>query len=132
MAERDLKMNNNNENIEKMFTQSDVNRIIGERLSRDKFKSNDELDKRESELTERELKFTAKQLLAEKGLSTEFAEILKLTDEKSVIEAIDLIEKLVGVKKNDNKFSVVNERKLPQNKKEDENYGQLRRAFGLN
>lgn len=125
-------MNNNNENIEKMFTQSDVNRIIGERLSRDKFKSNDELDKRESELTERELKFTAKQLLAEKGLSTEFAEILKLTDEKSVIEAIDLIEKLVGVKKTDNKFSVVNERKLPQNNKDDENYGQLRRAFGLN
>lgn len=123
---------NNSANIERMFTQSDDNRIIGERLSGDKLKSNDELEKRESELVERELKFTAKQLLSERGLSTEFAEILKLTDEKSVTEAVDLIEKLVGVKKTENKFSVVNERKLPQNKKEDENYGQLRRAFGLN
>ena len=125
-------MNENNTNIEKMFTQSDVNRIIGERLSRDKLKNSEELDRRETELNERELKFTAKQLLSERGLSTEFADILKLTDEKSVTEAVDLLEKLVGVKNTENKLSVLNERKLPNNKKEDENYGQLRRAFGLN
>lgn len=125
-------MNENNTNIEKMFTQSDVNRIIGERLSRDKLKNTEELDRRETELNERELKFTAKQLLSERGLSTEFADILKLTDEKSVTEAVDLLEKLVGVKNTENKLSVLNERKLPNNKKEDENYGQLRRAFGLN
>ncbi len=117
--------------IEKMFTQSDVNRIIGERLSRDKLKGNEDFEKRESELATRELKFTAKQLLSEKGLPTELAEILKLEDEKSVIDAVELLSKLIGTKEKENSFKAAKERKLPQSEREDENYGQLRRAFGL-
>ncbi len=129
-----MKENNTNisENIEKVFSQTDVNRIIGERLARDKGKNNEELDKRESELTERELKLTAKMLLAEKKLPTELAEILKLTDEEAVTNAVELLEKLIIVKENESRLTVEKERKLPQSKKDDENYGQLRRAFGLN
>lgn len=128
-------MNENTKNLqteEKMFTQSDVNRIIGERLSRDKQKNGDDISKRENELTERELKFTAKQLLMEKGLAVELAEIIRLDDEETVIEAVDMLEKYIGVKKEDNKLSLTGERKLPVNRKDDENYGMLRRAFGLN
>ncbi|MBE6845509.1 MAG: hypothetical protein E7508_07360 [Ruminococcus sp.] len=125
------KNNNQQQGIEKMFTQSDVNRIIGERLSRDKLKGNEELEKRESELMARELKFVAKQLLSEKGLPSELADILKLESEASVTEAVELLSKLVSGNKMESKLKVVNERKLPTGKNDDENYGQLRRAFGL-
>ncbi len=123
---------NNTQNSDKLFTQSDLDRIIGERLSRDKNKNSEELDKREKELHSKELKFIAKQLLDEKKLPTELADILKFEDEKSIVEVIETIEKLIGNKKTENKLSVVNERKLPKSKNDDENYGELRRAFGLN
>lgn len=125
------KTNNQQQGIEKMFTQSDVNRIIGERLSRDKFKGNEDLEKRESELMARELKFIAKQLLTEKGLPAEIADILKLESEASVTEAVELLSKLFGSSQKKSDLKVVNERKLPTGKNDDESYGQLRRAFGL-
>lgn len=120
------------ESVEKIFTQADVNRIISERLSRDKLKNSDELVKREEALVARELEFYAKQLLAEKGLPVELAEILKLEDENSVAVAVDTLAKLIGVKNKENNFRVMNEKKLPVgNYRDDDNYGQLRRAFGL-
>jgi hypothetical protein len=126
---------NENKNIlqdtEKVFTQADVNRIIGERLSRDKLRGSEEFERRETELAERELKFTAKQLLSEKGLPTELAEILKLEDEKSVTEAIELLAKLMGTREKTETLKNAKERKLPVSERTDENYGQLRRAFGL-
>lgn len=121
----------NQQDFEKIFSQSDVNRIIGERLSRDKQKNSDELEKRESELNARELKFTAKELLAQKGLPSELADILKLEDEDSVAEAVELLSKLIGTKNKENKLKVVGEKKLPSGKSEDESYTELRRAFGL-
>ena len=126
---------NENKNIlqdtEKVFTQTDVNRIIGERLSRDKLKGSEEFERRETELAERELKFAAKQLLSEKGLPTELAEILKLEDEKSVTDAVAVLSKLIGSNEKETGLKVAKERKLPVSEREDENYGQLRRAFGL-
>ena len=88
---------------EKVFTQADVNRIIGERLLRDKQKGVDELDKRESELAIKELKFTAKQMLADKGLPQELADIINLSDEKSITDAVELLSKLIDSKKKSNK-----------------------------
>ncbi len=123
---------NNLQAEEKMFTQSDLNRIISERLSRDKQKSGDDLDKRETELTERELKLTAKQVFMERGIPVELAEIVKLTDEKSIENVVSVLEKYVTVGKEKNKLSVENERKLPKNREDDSDYGQLRKAFGLN
>lgn len=132
---KEEKMNEKTNNLqteEKMFTQSDLNRIISERLSRDKQKSGDDLDKREIELTERELKLTAKQVFMERGIPVELAEIVKLTDEKSIENAVNVLEKYVTVSKEKNKLSVENERKLPQSREDDSDYGQLRKAFGLN
>lgn len=113
---------------EKMFTQSDVNRIIGERLSRDKSKENEAFEKRESDLTARELRFSARQLLAEKGLPTELADILKLDDEKSVTEAVELLSQFIG--KKEQSFPKIKERRLPESTNTEDN-GKLRRAFGL-
>lgn len=41
---------NNAETVEKTFTQDDVNRIVAERLARDRDKRTAELDEREKEL----------------------------------------------------------------------------------
>ena len=51
---------------EKTFTQEDVNRIVGERLAKEKAKNSGEADlaKREQELAQRELHMTAKELLS--------------------------------------------------------------------
>lgn len=55
---------------EKTFTQEDVNRIVQERLAKEKARNGGEADfaKREQELARRELHMTARELLSEKGL----------------------------------------------------------------
>lgn len=81
---------------EKTFTQEDVNRIVGERLAKEKAKNSGEADfaKREQELAQRELKFTAKELLSKKGLSVELLDALNCTDEETMKKSISTIEKV--------------------------------------
>lgn len=57
-----------NQPKEKTFTQDEVNKIVSERLARDKGKNSAELEKREHELEQRELAMTAREKLAERGL----------------------------------------------------------------
>ena len=97
----------------------------------DKTQFSEELKKRESELNIRELKFMAKQLLSQKGLPAELADILKLDDEKSVVNAVEMLAKLGGVNEKDNKLKVFDEKKLPEAKTEEKYIGELRKAFGL-
>ncbi|MCX4257859.1 MAG: DUF4355 domain-containing protein [Oscillospiraceae bacterium] len=81
---------------EKTFTQEEVNRIVGERLAKEKAKNSGEADfaKREQELAQRELKFTAKELLSKKGLSVELLDALNCTDEETMKKSISTIEKV--------------------------------------
>ena len=97
----------------------------------DKMQYSEELNKRERELNIRELKFMAKQLLSQKGLPTELADILKLDDEKSVVSAVEMLAKLGGENEKDNKLKVFDEKKLPEAKTEEKYIGELRKAFGL-
>ncbi|MGN0612619.1 MAG: DUF4355 domain-containing protein [Porcipelethomonas sp.] len=122
---------NPEQGTEKLFTQSELNRIISERLSRDRAKGTDDLEKRENDLTARELKFMAKQLLAEKGLPAELADILKLEDETGVRDAVELLAKLIGTRKNNDKLKVMDEQRLPGTADEEKNFSELRKAFGL-
>ncbi len=80
---------------EKTFTQEDVNRIIGERLAKEKARNNGEADlaKREQELVQRELHMTAKELLSEKGLPVQLFDALNCTDEETMKKSIATIEK---------------------------------------
>ncbi|MFD1954292.1 DUF4355 domain-containing protein [Paenibacillus thailandensis] len=112
---------------EKTFTQADVDRILGERLGKEKAKwekdfttkleeakteaqklakmnaeqkaeyerqqREDALAKRESEITRRELRATALETLAEKGLPKDLAEILVYTDADSTNQSIEAVEK---------------------------------------
>ena len=79
---------------EKTFTQEDVNRIVGERLAKEKAKNSGEADfaKREQELAQRELHMTAKELLSEKGLPVQLFDALNCTDKETLEKSIATIE----------------------------------------
>lgn len=114
-----MEENMNNQNtgtVEKTFTQEEVNRIIGERLSKEKAKSDAELGKREQDLQQREMAVRAKELLAERGLPKDLASVLRYSDEESLIKAIDSIQGLRGFKNeqtNTNNKRVIEEYRLP-------------------
>ncbi len=79
---------------ERTFTQDDVNRIVQERLAKEKAKSSGESDlaKREQELAQRELRMSAKELLSEKGLPVRLFDALNCTDKESMEKSIETIE----------------------------------------
>ena len=81
---------------EKTFTQEDVNRIVGERLAKEKAKNSGEADlaKREQELARRELHMTAKELLSEKGLPVQLFDALNCTDKETMEKSIATVEKI--------------------------------------
>lgn len=95
---------------EKTFTQDDVNRIVQERLAKEKAKSSGEADfaKREQELAQRELHMTAKELLSEKGLPVQIFGALNCTDKETLEKSIATIETVF----NEYKASVTSNIKL--------------------
>lgn len=81
------------ETQEKTFTQEQVNAIVGKRLAEAKASSEAALSKKEAELNIREMQIRAKELLAEKGLPKDLADVLRYSDEDSLKAAIDVIER---------------------------------------
>lgn len=79
---------------EKTFSQEDVNRIVGERLAKEKAKANNDVDfsKREQELEQRELLLTAKEVLTDKGLPVQILDALNCTDKETMEKSISTIE----------------------------------------
>lgn len=79
---------------EKTFTQDDVNRIVQERLAKEKAKNSGDADfaKREQELVQRELHMTAKEMLSEKGLPVQLFDALNCTDKETMEKSIATIE----------------------------------------
>ena len=80
---------------EKTFTQEDVNRIVQDRLAKEKARNSGETDfaKREQDLARRELRMTAKELLSEKGLSVQLLDALNYTDKEAMEKSIAVIDK---------------------------------------
>lgn len=79
---------------EKTFTQDDVNRIVGERLAKEKAKGEAEFSKRERELAQRELRMAAKETLSAKGLPAELLDALNCSDQETLGKSIATIEKV--------------------------------------
>ena len=52
---------------ERTFTQDDVNRIVQDRLAKDREKASKELNEREQELAQREFRLNSRQKLIDKG-----------------------------------------------------------------
>lgn len=83
----------NSNNEEKTFTQDEVNRIVQERLSRNKTK-NDELEEREKKIIQRELKADCKDILIEKNLPVELSELFNGYSEDDLDKFIEVIGKI--------------------------------------
>ena len=79
---------------EKTFTQEDVNRIVQERLAKEKARNSGDADlaRREQELAQRELHMTAKELLAEKGLPVQLFDALNCTSKETLEKSIATVE----------------------------------------
>ena len=100
---------------ERTFTQEEVNRIISERLSRDRDKRAAELDAREKAIKARELAVVAAEKLAAVGLPQDLTAVLKYDDEASLDEAITKLSNMRGFANGkDTKKKTYEEFKLPQ------------------
>lgn len=83
----------------KTFSQEDVNRIVGERLAKEKAKNESDWQQREQDLQKRELRMTAKEYLNEKNIPVELLNALNYTDEETLQKSVEIIEKFVEEKK---------------------------------
>ena len=118
------------ENGGKTFTQEDVNRIVSERLAKEKAKNNTDFIKREQDLQQRELAMRAKELLAEKELPKDLADILRYSDEESLKMAVDRIQKLKSEELKG--FRILGDNRLPVGMGHDFDDNSLDKAFRLN
>ena len=80
------------------FSQEDVNRIVQERLAKERSKgtSNEDLDKRAAELDLRERKLNAVTKLREKGLPDYLADVLNMNTDDDLDKGIEAILKMKG------------------------------------
>lgn len=123
---------------EKTFTQEQVNAIVSKRLAEAKASNESALSKREAELNQREMQIRAKELLTERGLPKQLADVLKYSDEESLVKAIDVIEHTRGFKEsaeNEQKKDGKPKRRIIENilpsGKDDAAGDPLRKAMGL-
>lgn len=107
----------NAEKVEKTFSQEDVNRIVAERLNRERSTKAAELEEREKAVKARELAVKAAEKLAEAGLPKELNAVLKYDDEASLEAAISQLANIKGFKKEaekEEKYIPVENKGLPQ------------------
>lgn len=81
---------------EKLFTQADVNRIVGERLSRAKTDVSPELQERERQVAQKELYLDARGRLADAGLPKELLSALNCSSKEEMEKSIETIQSLWG------------------------------------
>ena len=129
-------MENQNNNVtaandqqEKTFTQEQVNAIVGKRLAEQKQQLESDFVKREQELSRREMNFRAKEMLKEKGLSENLADILKYDNEEGLAKAIELISETQGNKEVKPKRKIVDSVRLPQRVYDDSPIDLIAKAF---
>ena len=92
---------------EKTFTQDDVNRIVSDRLAKDRAKSSEEITKREQELLQREFRLNSRQKLIDKGYPESLLDALNCSSEEAFDKALETIDGLMkerlAVKEDDEK-----------------------------
>lgn len=76
---------------EKLFTQDEVNRIIGERLARAKSTPGADYTEREQALNARELRLDAREKLADAGISKELLPLVNCSSKEEMENSIKLI-----------------------------------------
>ena len=76
----------------KTFTQDDVNRIVQDRLSKEKVKQDAAIAQREQEIAQRELLLNAREKIQEKGLPVEFLEVLNISSPEALEKGLELLD----------------------------------------
>lgn len=113
---------------EKKFTQEDVNRIVQERLTRERGRAGQTLEDREKELARRESRMTCAERLSEKGYSKDLLDILDTSDADKFMENVAALEQM-GLNGSASKLPRVVSVTSGMIPSED---ADLREAFGLN
>ena len=99
-----MNTNNMNQNIdpagnqgagEKTFTQDDVNRIMSDRLAKDREKASKELGEREQELAKREFRLNSRQKLIDRGYPEDILDALNCSSEEAFDKALGIIDGLI-------------------------------------
>lgn len=80
----------------KTFTQDDVNRIVQERLAKEKGKGNDELDKRKADLDKRERRMNAIDELRKNELPDYLVDALNMETDEAFQQSMEAIKKMKG------------------------------------
>ena len=81
----------------KTFTQEDINRIVQERLAKERSKGDATLAEREQELAKREFMLKAKEIFAEKKLPLELLDAIKADNEDELNASLAILEKLFDI-----------------------------------
>ena len=76
----------------KTFSQDDVNRIVGERLAKEKAKGEAVLAEKEQQLAQRELLLTAREKLTENGLPVELVDALNVSSPEALEKALSIVK----------------------------------------
>ena len=81
---------------ERTFTQDDVNRIVQERLAKEKGKGSEDLDKRAAELDKRERRMNAIDELRKNDLPDYLVDALNMETDEAFQQSMDAIKKMKG------------------------------------
>ena len=79
----------------KTFTQDDVNRIVQDRLAKDRAKASEEISRREQELAQREFRLNSRQKLLDRGLPESILDALNCSSETAFDKALETIDSLI-------------------------------------
>ena len=96
-------MNNQNPDGagEKTFSQEDVNRIVGERLAKEKAKGEAVLAEKEQQLAQRELLLTAREKLTENGLPVELVDALNISSSEALEKSLNTVKAVLEKQKSE-------------------------------
>ena len=134
-------MNNNPETGERTFTQDDVNRIVGERLSKEKAKADAALAEKEQQFAERERQLANREALVdlkdqlkEMGLPGELLPVLNVQDKEALKTALDALKSYIDTQIANRKgYKVIENRLRTGSFDTDDGINtQLRKAMNLN
>ena len=76
----------------KTFSQEEVNRIVGERLAKEKARGETALAERERQLIKREMLLAAKEKINEMGLPAELADVIDISSPETMEKALATVQ----------------------------------------
>lgn len=81
---------------QRTFTQDDVNRIVQDRLAKDRAKASEEMSKKEQELAQREFRLNSRQKVLDKGYPESLIDALNCSSEEAFDKALTIIDGLIA------------------------------------